>query len=190
MPGSRFHPSAELGRPLSLKQGQFQEDSRAGTQKRRQLGGVFRRGLPGVVLSAVRAALGVGGHGEKEPPDCFLCLVLRRTDRGGTRAWRGGCTDCVVHRSITQDSVQMSVRGYKAAYMFNKSSAASLQGRRECFTETRGGDLGQRRDKPRREEPTGGPLRLRTAHSQPKYHADGAGSLTVLCEKPWVRDAL
>lgn len=69
MPGSCFHPRAELGRPPSLKQGQFQEDSRAGTQKRRQPGGVFRRGLPGVVSSAVRAALGVGGHGEKEPPE-------------------------------------------------------------------------------------------------------------------------
>lgn len=53
----------------------------------------------------------------------------------------------------------MSVRGYKAAYTFNKSSAAPLQGRRERFTKTRGGDLGQRRDKPRGEEPARGPLR-------------------------------
>ena len=31
--------------------------------------GAFRRGLRGVVSSAVRAALSVGGQGEKEPPE-------------------------------------------------------------------------------------------------------------------------
>lgn len=151
---TQTYQEVELERPLSLKQGQFQEDSRAGTRTDASRAAVFRRGLRGVVSSAVRAALGVGGHGEKEPPEPARAFSASSSE-GPTDAEPGrgeAAAQTVVHRTIIQDSVQMSVRGYTAAHTFNKRSAAPLQGRRERFTETRQGDLGQRRDKPRREE--------------------------------------
>lgn len=140
MPGSHFYPSAELGRPLSLKQDQFQEHSRDGTQKRRQLGGGVHKGPAwgGLVCGESGPQCGrTGGEGAAGVCSHFLCLVFRRTDRRGTRARWGGCTDCVVYRNVIQDSVQISMRGYKAAHMFNKRSAGPLQGRRERLTETR-----------------------------------------------------
>ena len=133
MPGSCFYPSAELERPLSLKQDQFKRRPRDGTQKRRRLGGGVQKGPAWVVLSAVRAAPSVGGQGEKEPPASsrFRCPVL------GTRAWCGGCTRSV---SLTGTSFRAAIRSVckdmKQPYVQQKKCSPSA-GKTECFTETR-----------------------------------------------------